>query len=117
MQSKILSVIFFAGFIMAIFGYPNGGPLEACDSLYPEHGAEPQETEPPYDFILGEDQIGPGRVVNYTIIARTPEDAFRGFMIQVRSLITNKRVGKFLVDEDDLIAQTIDCDNVTAVCT
>ncbi len=62
-----------------IWGYPNGAPLSACDSLIPNHGAEEQKTSPPYAFTYNQER---GNMYRVTLAGRSTEDFFRGFLLQ-----------------------------------
>lgn len=73
--------------------FPQGAPAAACDLLTPNHGsaAQPRETSP---YHVRHERNGDG---SYRVVVNG--DAFRGFMLQVRSELGDPRpLGRFPVN-------------------
>lgn len=85
--------------------YPNGAPIQACESLIPAHGQnQPNPEAMPVDIILESNVIRAGDLVSISL--RTRNDTifgpllFRGFLVQARLAapgvnVTGRVIGSF----------------------
>ena len=76
----ILSVTFVA---QTAFGYPQGAPKSACLDLRPKHGVDPQPNPSHYEFHVNTQDIHPGAKVPISLLVKSPNPQFKGFIIQV----------------------------------
>lgn len=109
-----LKVIFVAiCFVQCALSFMTGGGTSACETLMPNHGdAVPQITQAPVTITQSHSNIPQGGYLTVTVTSSAADFSFRGFMVQARSLQTNKRViGRFVVNAG---MRTVNCPTLPA---
>lgn len=76
-----------------------GAPLEACDSMLPNHPPfVPQLSEAPIDIIVSKWAIFPNEKINITILGNSTivsNFQFRGFLVLARPISDDTPIGRF----------------------
>nr|AIC33904.1 defensin [Antheraea pernyi] len=85
--------------------YPTGAPSSTCVSMRPGHLAEPQPHPGPYSITTPVNTMKAGDSIEVTISGNTPEDFFRGILLEARQ--GDKIVGTWTVNDD--FSQLLDC--------
>ena len=80
--------MFFMTFIIhkEVVGYPKGAPEQACKSMKPEHGPEPQQGGPDHSFSTSLSGKQTDRIKISLYVREDKSRKFKGFMIQVNFL-------------------------------
>lgn len=112
MFSKIFVVLVAVG-IPLVQGYSSGAPAEECSTMTPRHHVDPQKGPSPYDITIDKKFIRAGESVTVTIKGRTPDDTFKGLLVQAR--VGETPVGVFDVTPSRQYIQTLDCGSSRAV--
>lgn len=102
---RTLSLLLVAWLVYMIKARPEGVPGDACETMDPGHGSEPQTTPCPYRLYLNKYDIYQNQKVMFTIEA-PPDRKIRGFMVQARDF-EQKPIGEFVITATDM--KTIDC--------
>ncbi|XP_048351792.1 uncharacterized protein LOC125432373 isoform X2 [Sphaerodactylus townsendi] len=103
-------LLFCATFTGPVLGYPFGDVSIACDSMLPDHGAEPRKSSPPFVISVSFDRYDPGNEIQ-VILEGTSQSGFKGFMLQAREVDGNIPVGTFrIVDRN---TQGLTCFNTS----
>lgn len=92
-----------------VLSYSAGAPSGACGDGVPQHHTEAQKSAAPYDIILSKNKIRSGESVQVTIKGKTPEDTFKGLLVQAK--VGDTSVGKFDVAPSDKFIQLLNCGN------
>ncbi len=61
--------------------------------MTPKHGFQPQVSDPPYDIVLDQLEIGPGERIVVKIQSRS--GFFKGFLIRAENALVNDGQGWF----------------------
>lgn len=85
-------------------GYSSGAPFQKCDNMEPSptaHGP-PQTTNIPYKLVVKDQLVDAGQELQLEIkkIDESTPD-FKGFIVQGRDVKTDKRVGSFVVPDNE----------------
>lgn len=97
--------VLFASILLATaLAHPTGAPTEACDSMTPDHGVNPESTQLPNTISLDKTDLKAKDKLK--ILIEGPP--FRGFLAEVRKQGSDEAVGKFIADEGQ---HTINCHN------
>lgn len=107
MAFKLFLALFALGIPLMVQGYSAGAPAEECHTMTPRHHVDPQRGPAPYDIILDKKYIKAGDQVRVTIRGRTPDDSFKGLLVQAR--IGDTPVGSFDVSPSRQYIQTLSC--------
>jgi len=99
----ILQLLLVSASALLCQAYPDGAPVAACSDLLPQHGVNPQNSDPPYHIhtTAGDDNTS----LTVHIHNMTEGVTYRGFMIQGRDSDGNI-IGTFDTGDDH---QAIDC--------
>ncbi|XP_076334880.1 putative ferric-chelate reductase 1 [Tachypleus tridentatus] len=91
----LLAVLVYL-FVSTVYGYPSGAPIEACESLIPNHGRnQPQQPKySPFKITQSADQYAPGDVVTVKIEG-SRDYSIRGFFVKAYDPVTKDAIGKF----------------------
>jgi len=73
--------------------YGAGAPEDACVSMTPNHGVDPQKSAAPYQLLLSSNDVLSGGSVTVTIKG-TKGNSFKGFLLQARDSAENP-IGTF----------------------
>nr|Q0Q028.1 RecName: Full=Putative defense protein 3; Short=DFP-3; Flags: Precursor [Antheraea mylitta]ABG72706.1 putative defense protein [Antheraea mylitta] len=85
--------------------YPTGAPSSTCVSMRPGHLADPQPLPAPYTISTPVNTMKAGDSIEVTISGNTPDDFFRGILLQARQ--GDNIVGKWTVKDD--FSKLLDC--------
>ncbi|CAG7837809.1 unnamed protein product [Allacma fusca] len=104
-----------------IHSYSSGAPAtdELCESMKPQHGADPQTSPSPYAILLSQDTVNPGQKIRVTIKAKDGDSTdFLGFLIigkRLSNLNEKASKGTFILEnEASKNTKTTDCFGITA---
>jgi len=87
--------------------YPSGAPLDQCKLMMPQHGAEPQRGEPPFEI-----KVKPIDSHHYNVtIIPMDQGHFKGFLLEARGRWDGKTIGTWETSVHK--TKTIDCFNFT----
>lgn len=103
-----LSVKMKTFFILILFSsikyysaLPTGAPESVCNSLRPNHGFEPQDSESPYQLIASRLSASGGETIGIEIQSGE-QNFFKGFFLLALTNEENPKViGEFLKDDDE----------------
>ncbi|XP_069497783.1 putative ferric-chelate reductase 1 isoform X2 [Ambystoma mexicanum] len=95
--------------ILRVHCYPNGKVNVACESMMPNHRADPQTSQAPYSISVSNTVFSPGDKITVTLQANVGS-TFKGFLLQAQTVGGNAIVGSF--DVSDSSAQTLQCNNM-----
>lgn len=91
-----ITILISAILHLKVLASPNGAPLEACESMLPNHAPfEPLFGEPPVDIIVEGWNFFPNDKISITIQANESNFQFRGFLVQARPLSEDTPIGRF----------------------
>lgn len=84
---------------LKVYGSPFGAPLDACESMLPDHNPfTPQPVEAPVDIIVSKWAIFPNEKITITLrgnLTIVNNFQFRGFFVQARPLSEDTPIGRF----------------------
>ncbi|XP_022100364.1 putative defense protein 1 [Acanthaster planci] len=88
--------------------FPSGAASQACVTMAPRHRSTtdpdlviaPQESISPYSIVAEGTTYTPGGTVSVSILAKTRDITFQGFLIQARTVGSPLPVGSFLAGTD-----------------
>ncbi|KAJ8673430.1 hypothetical protein QAD02_004692, partial [Eretmocerus hayati] len=69
----------------------DGAPESTCQDLFPQHGQEPQQSDPPYQIFTS-----PGVRKIRLFVGSDRGTAYQGFIIHARDVNTGELVGEFI---------------------
>nr|AJW81891.1 putative defense protein [Actias selene] len=87
--------------------YPTGAPTSACFDMIPGHAAEVQKGPAPYTITSAVTAVKAGHSVDVVVSGKTPEDFFRGILLQARQ--GDKIVGTWTIPPTDTYSQLMNC--------
>lgn len=115
----VLSLVCF--YVSQLTAAPGGAPIEACETLLPQHnGTQPQNGTSPYRIEVGDPIIPGGRSYYVTISGISPSETLLGFIIQARPSNSSvyQTVGSFdRVAPTETSAQFLDCQSANDTAT
>ena len=74
----------------------------ACQNMTPIHGVDPQTSIPKVQVLPHVMRLNRGQQIKVSLQTVTPGSTFRGFLVQARDVITNKILGFFLSDNNEM---------------
>jgi len=104
MNRLTISSLAILAFLGAATAFKSGAPVDACDSMLPDHHQTPQSSPLPYTVTVNKKTVKAGDKVTIVIAGGKDVKDFKGFLVQAR--VGNNPVGRFSAGEG---VQTIDC--------
>ena len=106
MKWAILLCIYFPAAVVCHF---NGAPLEACETMIPQHQPFTQQelatASNLYEVLADPDPVSQG---SYLVTVASKNSSFKGFLVEARSE-SNAPVGTWDLTKAQGKAQTLDC--------
>ncbi|XP_072276084.1 putative ferric-chelate reductase 1 isoform X2 [Pyxicephalus adspersus] len=101
-------LLYVAGCLNAVFGYPNGMISDSCDNMLPKHGSSvPQSSAAPYVITASKTSFMPGDNITVTIKTSGSSGKFKGFLLEARLVGGNGIAGTFT--KIDASSQVLNC--------
>lgn len=97
---ELFTVLFLLFFASRSSAYPSGAPIQACETLTPNHGVEAQQSESPYRITTSATSVDGGETVLVEIEAEQGRP-FKGFFLVARVNGANQNIGEFLLNEEE----------------
>jgi len=108
-MAKLMPVTLLALALLGMTSAKHDGapPDQACETMTPQHGFQPQTGNSPFRIMLSKTQTS-GEPIEINLVASTQGPKMRGFFIQVRPIGENQPVGEF-DPESDPQAKPVEC--------
>ncbi|XP_068098200.1 putative ferric-chelate reductase 1 [Hyperolius riggenbachi] len=107
MEHRLVLMVYIAGCLAGVFGYPSGQISASCDTMLPSHGNNVAQTSTaPYVITASNNTFNPGDTITVTIKA-SGSSTFKGFLLEARAVGGNAIAGTF--STSDVNAQILSC--------
>lgn len=98
---------------LAVQCFSAGAPDAECVNMTPQHHVDPQKGPSPYNIIISKNTIHAGETIKVSIVGKTADDNFKGFIVQAR--VGESPVGTFDASPSRQYVQLLNCGSSRSV--